>query len=323
MLIDKVIKDFNKIDKVFGIKEDDFKDLTIVKIQNIADYMYMGTDQDVWSLENDFPNCAPPWRKFWLEWNNPIKCVSKKDGIISLPRSNNGVLVTVTNAEDININHLNDNIEFYFKNTKLLNNLDFLFLKKKMDFGWRVDFSYFADPQLNRQDYFLCKNTLLIRKDGSIYVTNLNHGKILDPMLLDSTKWPNKEFAQNVCDYVTCGFRPIALLAMSFCHCKNTEIVKNMIDTRLFKKRVADGKIGVNKFYTLEISGMRKILRDKGDVGSDGLSKKALHICRGHFKDFRGTKGLFGKHHDLYWWEMHSRGDSVKGEIKKDYEVVK
>lgn len=29
-----------------------------------------------------------------------------------------------------------------------------------------------------------------------------------------------------------------------------------------------------------------------------------MTIRRGHFKDYRQGRGLFGKHHDLYWWEI-------------------
>ena len=51
-------------------------------------------------------------------------------------------------------------------------------------------------------------------------------------------------------------------------------------------------------------------------------AKKALHICRGHVKDFRRSeKGLFGKYRDLYWWESHVRGTAKAGMVYSDYEV--
>ena len=51
-------------------------------------------------------------------------------------------------------------------------------------------------------------------------------------------------------------------------------------------------------------------------------AKKALHICRGHFKDFRKSEnGLFGKHKDLYWWESQVRGNAKEGVVFSDYEV--
>ena len=32
--------------------------------------------------------------------------------------------------------------------------------------------------------------------------------------------------------------------------------------------------------------------------------KRALHICRGHFKDYREGRGLFAKTHGIWWWDF-------------------
>jgi len=64
---------------------------------------------------------------------------------------------------------------------------------------------------------------------------------------------------------------------------------------------------------------MRTILRKEGQVETQGL-EKALHICRGHFKDYR-TEGLFGKHKGMYWLSDHVRGHPRQGLVLKDYNV--
>jgi hypothetical protein len=64
---------------------------------------------------------------------------------------------------------------------------------------------------------------------------------------------------------------------------------------------------------------MQKTLREA--AGADGSLKHALHICRGHFKDYREGSGLFDKFRGMYWWDMHTRGSSKLGEIRKDYDV--
>jgi len=46
-----------------------------------------------------------------------------------------------------------------------------------------------------------------------------------------------------------------------------------------------------------------------------------LHITRGHFKDYRDGKGLFGKYQGLFWWDQHVRGDPDNGVVLKDYHV--
>ena len=48
-----------------------------------------------------------------------------------------------------------------------------------------------------------------------------------------------------------------------------------------------------------------------------------LHICRGHFKDFREGPGLGKFHvHGVWWWHPQVRGSAERGAVKKDYEVV-
>jgi len=70
------------------------------------------------------------------------------------------------------------------------------------------------------------------------------------------------------------------------------------------------------------VEPLRKQLR-KQDSRPDDEGRhiqQALHICRGHFKDYRDS-GLFGKHFGIYWWDMHMRGSKEYGEIVKDYEI--
>lgn len=52
-----------------------------IDIQNVADYMYMGTDQEEWEWETDFPNLAPPFESFWMEWTQPKTSVSREMGV--------------------------------------------------------------------------------------------------------------------------------------------------------------------------------------------------------------------------------------------------
>jgi hypothetical protein len=48
--------------------------------------------------------------------------------------------------------------------------------------------------------------------------------------------------------------------------------------------------------------------------------KRALHICRGHFKDYT-KRGLFGKIHGVFWWSEHLAGALQRGLVKKEYSV--
>jgi hypothetical protein len=107
----------------------------------------------------------------------------------------------------------------------------------------------------------------------------------------------------------------VEFLTISFMHCKNVELVKSH-ELKQTKKRRKHPCI---RYYTLNIHPMMKILNRDGAAQSTGI-KLALHICRGHFKDY-SEKGLFGKNKGLYWWGEHVRGTPSQGVVIKDYEV--
>jgi hypothetical protein len=109
-------------------------------------------------------------------------------------------------------------------------------------------------------------------------------------------------------------------LATSFLHCKNVVIQKDDPKTKHDKKRSKKAKQPFFRFKILNIKPMQVILQGEGGSYEHGL-KKALHICRGHFKDYRDGRGLFGKVKGLYWWDMHERGDKNEGVVHKDYKV--
>lgn len=41
-----------------------------LRIQNVADYYYQTSPQEDWNLREDFPDIAPPWPLFWMEYTN-------------------------------------------------------------------------------------------------------------------------------------------------------------------------------------------------------------------------------------------------------------
>jgi hypothetical protein len=110
------------------------------------------------------------------------------------------------------------------------------------------------------------------------------------------------------------------LLALSFLHCKNVIVKTDSPSQRQQKRRVKDGRMPMVAFHTLVIKPMQTILQHEGEIGAVGLAR-ALHICRGHFKDFTKGRGLFGRSKGLYWWDPQVRGSLSKGLTLKDYRV--
>ena len=111
-----------------------------------------------------------------------------------------------------------------------------------------------------------------------------------------------------------------ALLATSFLHCRNVSTEEHVPAAKLNKAYRRRHGLPLVRYKTLTIEPMKQVLRKQGQIESQGLSK-ALHICRGHFKDYRASAGLFGKHKGLFWWDMQARGAPDLGAVVKDYAI--
>lgn len=117
--------------------------------------------------------------------------------------------------------------------------------------------------------------------------------------------------------------RNIALLGFSLSNCSNVDRDENALP-RATRRRLERGPAPEEArvtYRTLHINPMteqgRRAARRRGESGE---ADTRLHICRGHFKDYR-KKGLFGKYRGIYWWESHLRGSEKHGRVHKDYAV--
>lgn len=112
-----------------------------------------------------------------------------------------------------------------------------------------------------------------------------------------------------------------ALMAISLSHCKNVELTTVEPDPKRQRSARKHGRPPLNTYHVLDINPMRKVLREEGRSEEVGL-QRALHICRGHFKDFR-ERGLFGNENQrgVYWWPQHLRGAAEHGTADKSYRI--
>ncbi len=108
-----------------------------------------------------------------------------------------------------------------------------------------------------------------------------------------------------------------ALLALSFCHCRNIQLIPSDPSVELQKHRERSGRKPLLRYHTLSIGGIRKLFEQHG-MNEKGIAH-AIHTCRGHFKRFTADKPLLGKHVGEYWWGDHVRGAGGEGVATKDY----
>jgi hypothetical protein len=110
------------------------------------------------------------------------------------------------------------------------------------------------------------------------------------------------------------------LLSMSLMNCKNTTVEPHEPDRKLNRERTRHSLKPFLRYHTINIEPMRKVLKTEGDIEANGL-KKALHICRGHFRRYTDEKPLFGHTAGLVWTPSHVRGSAKAGVVVSDYKV--
>lgn len=267
--------------------------------------------------EKDMPNVAPPWEDVVFFWTYPKNAgdlagievlaychaerikytmADRGDGQLDVSWSRGAPL---PHEFDASVGWRVE-MEFYdsddrFKSRYLLDPK--VYLPKAVDGGWPIRVAAFVDAE------------------GRLIAYETGITEVAGPEVL-----ANKEL-QDWIDSEVRGLATIVLMATSFVHCKNVTLEEQVPNPKLAKKQLKKRGVPRFSYRVLVIEPMRKVLRDEGGMGGGKSLGTALHICRGHFKNYRDGNGLFGKYQGLYWWEQTIRGSKKAGLAQKDYEV--
>lgn len=266
----------------------------VLDVANVFEYvvdnlheMNMNTDEEFIKL---FPKTVPPAKYVWMESRNSlygkyhesIFCESKRVGFISIR---------------FNSTELNE--------TGTLSQWE---VKTKETIGWL---------------YYIY---IVVMVDNEIIILPLDMALPLDckgaPMTsswntnIDSDLWKSEIDKELVCSVATF----LSYQTFTFLHCKNVVTINHEPNSKEQAKRVKKNRLApLISYKTLEI---RPIGRKRSVVTENPISSlKASHIRRGHFKDYTEGKGLFGKLHGIYWWDMALTGSEEAGKIEKVYDI--
>lgn len=268
---------------------------TVVDISNVAHYYREQTgDGHRWSwLGGDFPNVAPPWENFWMEMD---------------PKGNG----------------IKDGLLFHCVELSGLEEKPFDLADQPIEDGWLITVIPFVRLSNERTDRRFVTMHLFAsvgpHGERRAISPEDDGGWLGEPLEWEVNTLEGKTtFQAMMLNYQKWLIYP-AFLALSFLHCKNVNLVAVDPPEKLNRARVKRGKKPLVRYHTLEIEPMKEVLRREGQIEKTGL-KQALHICRGHFKDYR-QHGLFGRNKGLYWWESHVRGSLKEGVVLKDYKVL-
>jgi len=291
-------------------------------VDDVSEYLYAGSDQEHWLWARDFPNLAPPFPVFWMEAIAP-KVVRSGAELLVVP----GNMRTVgTLVQGHRRPHGATSRAFV---TAVAVSLGFAEATSPRDVShllaseveWAVCFGLFVEDLNRRIGSILVRIFFLDETGALIDATNARGNwesiwtKAGPP--IGSLPGPRRGTVEEVTGPATL-LLPFGL-AISLMHCKNVELVAQPQAPKLARAYRRRHKEPLLTYHVLDIEPMKQVLRDEGDAERSGL-RHALHICRGHFKDYR-ERGLFGKHKGLFWWDSHVRGSGEVGTAIKDYRV--
>lgn len=235
--------------------------LPVFVIDNVAEY-YHAEEKEL-DARKDFPNLAPPYPAFWLEYVQRSRYAAHVVGRPGPQPFNVGTLIKCVEIP-----------------TEI-----------STPARWVLCI-----------DRFLSYGDL---KQGPLPMTLWIYlGQAGEVLGMHHSSWiPTHPVSET---HVT-GLLAPQLLAVCFLHCKNVTIEDIRVPKPLAKKWHAKHNLWPAPYKTLTIEPLKKILQQQGNAKSTGL-KQAMHICRGHFKDYREGRGLFGKYHVLVWHDAVVRG---------------
>lgn len=316
-----------------------FTDLVPVNITEAARFFYEVSEQEQWSIEKDFPIANPPFPLMWMEYKQPatinsngkiIQAPPFLDGIgclaitLDVPESDWGTVVEQRILEKLALysvrspaDRLDPEVEERVR----------AMVEAKVQVRWIAIFRIFAFSRRWSGNYMGSEinergNTML--PSGVFYAYIQPNGVMLEKHILTTIEgrpgmsW--EEAQENLIRPSNSVLYPF-LFATSLMHAKNVSLVDAQpVSPKVAKKRRKEGK-PVIQFKELEVRSMRRQVQSEGE-GGDG-ARRAMHLVRGHWKDFRNGPGLFGRHKNLYWWDMHVAGAKDAGEVVKEYKVKK
>ena len=207
----------------------DLKAAIPIRIQNVADYLFLETDQEHFELNKDFPNLAPPWPVFFMSYRAPARF-----------RSGNEWKPNIAAGAECGVLFAADELS-------------------PTD-GWSVRSIFWIVGRIT-----IARSVIwrigpageCLSADG----TRPSNDKMLyniSPLF----RWPTGESSVQMPMDLQPFFAP--LLAISFCHCKNVDILHEPVAPKVKTKRERSHGWSPEAWHALKIEPMRKELRGAG-----------------------------------------------------------
>jgi hypothetical protein len=312
--------------EMFGTKSDAIvQNAQFVDVTPCSDWWFTERGKNAFEFDNaEFPVMTSPAPLLWLEYTMPSRCYL--DGKIQntgLPPTDVGMTIS---QWEIPVDEANEVLKRddgmrYAIQLGVFRASDF---SDELQERRRATLLKLADKQFLR---WIVMSSVYVNRAGKIsHLANLlryldDTGKPFEHLSFAGIAKVNSNETEAAA-LLRSVIAPF-LFAISLMHCKNVKLEDVAVPPKVQAKREKQGAPKIT-FKTLVVEPLRQQIRRetaKDPTGEQNHIKRALHIARGHFKDYRDGPGLFGKYHGLFWWDMQVRGNADAGIVAKDYKI--
>lgn len=277
------------------------REATVVVADDVSDYFFAGTDQEVWHLVDDFPCLMLPYPDMWLEARRPSKIVSSEYGEESArgypPAWGCFMQVTATDAAA-------GWMPAVFRGTP--------WTSPHPATKWVVTAALIVESRRGAATGPMAWWILELDELGRALLDDDGNARLLQLTMIQD---------EQVAQAMGASLLKPLLLAISFMHCKN--VVTHVQDPPERLSRAHQRRHGhpLVSYRVVDINPFREVVRHEGGGASGVRRAMALHQRRGHFKTYSADAPLFGKHVGHWFWAQRLRGTIDSGQVEKTYRV--
>jgi len=288
-------------------------DAVLVKIQNVRDYYIEHWKEHTWDQIRSFTCVKLPFPKILFAYDHGFK--NPETGGVTLRHVNVGV--AKCSVENFLLKASEDKVDLG-DTIHVIHTLEpdsviearMAVDGRSLPGQWHVFIDKMGKVLTNEEQHL-----------GWIWTRDPTDTKLLQRLIrmdgrYEDTEWL-EEFESSICRHGS-----IALAAVQFMNCKNVEVLDNPPSRQQRRAAERERKPVPATYKTLLIHPLGKPRRVVRQGAGEVVAGVSLHICRGHFKDFRVGPGLGRAHvHGVWWWSPMVRGTSERGTVVKDYAI--
>lgn len=246
---------------------------------------------------SDLKCLVPPHKKFFVEWDQPRIPTAKRMGMLF-------VACTPELAEEIARSIIGEGARATpTKIAEFSSNIRCRWIYLTLEF---LEFAHKNDGEHIsglRGPYHI--GTMSVAEDGSLLDFWMSHGSVL-----------SQDESLQVAAASLVGWTTLSML-----NCANVGTIVHEAPEAFQKARVKGGKKPLVSYHTVRVD-LDKTPRAIGAKGLPGdESTPRHHKKRGHMKDYRGGKGLFGRYKGVWYWGPALAGSEEQGVVVSDYEM--